>query len=214
MIDQSHHPDDRVYSSDPDSFSDLAERGEAATREIVSVLRESERRMVDLEHRIQYLEQLVWTDVLTGLYNRRGLEEEVGREESRLRRYNLPAAVAVLQVEGLAAVRADHGSTSADALLRTVGMAVRMSARGTDIVARIGVDVFAALLPGADLPGAGSFVDRIRADAQFARLPDGAIVPVHLSTGTATWAEAGDLHSALELADQRLNESRVRPDGG
>jgi diguanylate cyclase len=182
----------------------LTERGMGAVQEMIAVLREGDRDMVALVQRVRQLELLVWSDVLTGLLNRRGLEEEMGREEARARRYGMPAAVAMLDVDGLREVNERHGFAGGDALLRAVGTALRAGARDSDVVARVGDDTFAALLPGADLPGARVFLDRVRGAAQFAQLPDGAIVPVRLSSGVATREEAGALRDALELAGQRL----------
>lgn len=191
----------------------LTERGLAAVQEMIAVLRENDREMMALVQRVRQLELLVWSDVLTGLLNRRGLEEEMGREEARCRRYGTPAAVVMLDIDGLKAVNERHGLAGGDALLRAVGTALRNGARDSDIVARIGDGQFVAVLPGADLSGARVFVERVRGAARFAQLPDGAIVPINLTTGTATREEAGTLAEALELAGRRLLTEKRRSDG-
>jgi diguanylate cyclase (GGDEF)-like protein len=191
----------------------LTERGMAAVQEMIAVLRENDRDMVALVQRVRQLELLVWSDVLTGLLNRRGLEEEMSREEARSRRYGTPVAVALLDIEGLKQVNERHGFTGGDAMLRAVGTALRSGARDSDIVARIGDDQFVAVLPGAELTGAQVYVDRVRGAARYAHLPNGSIVPIQLTAGVATREEAGALPDALELAGRRLLTEKRRADG-
>jgi diguanylate cyclase (GGDEF)-like protein len=191
----------------------LTERGMAAVQEMLGVLRENDREMVALVQRVRQLELLVWSDILTGLLNRRGLEEEIGREEARARRYGTPAAIAVFDVAGIKEINARHGLAGGDAVLRTVGSTLRAGARDSDVVARIADDQFVAVLPGADLEGARVFMERVRGAMRFVQLPDGTIVPIQLTATAATRDEAGALQDALELALRRLLTEKRREDG-
>lgn len=188
----------------------LTDRGIEALQEIMRVLRESDREVMALVQRVRELEQLVWSDPLTGLLNRRGLEEALTREEARAGRDGNPIAVVLLDVDGLKAVNDGHGHAAGDALLRTLGLALRAGARASDVVARLGGDEFAALLPGADQAGAAAYVGRLRASTPSTRLPDSTVVAVRFSTGIATREEAGSLPLAFELADQRLLTAKRR----
>jgi diguanylate cyclase (GGDEF)-like protein len=199
------HGDDDLHR-----LLNLTERGMAAVQEMIAVLRENDRDMVALVQRVRQLEMLVWSDILTGLLNRRGLEEELGREEARARRHGTPTAIAMFDIDGLKEVNARHGFAGGDTMLRAVGSALRAGARDSDVVARLGDDQFAAVLPGADLTGARVFMDRVRSAARFAQLQDGTIIPIHLTSSAATRDEAGALHDALELAGRRLLTEKRR----
>lgn len=182
----------------------LNEMGMHALQEVTAALRESSREVLALVQRNRYLEQLAWTDPLTGLHNRRGFDEEMEREEARARRNRSTATVILLDVHGLKSVNDTHGHTMGDALLRGVGAALRVSARGSDVAARFGGDEFAVLLSDAGLEGAHAFVSRVRAAVRSVALGDGVSVSVALAAGVATRDEGGSLAAALELADQRL----------
>jgi diguanylate cyclase (GGDEF)-like protein len=151
-----------------------------------------------------------WVDPLTGLRNRRGLEEALTREEARRRRSGASAAIILVDVVGLKRVNEQFGHLVGDALLRAVGQAFIASTRESDVVARFGGDEFVALLPGAESAGAEAFVSRLRGNARPAALPDGVTVPVRFTAGHATAEEAGTLSAALALADQRLIAEKQR----
>jgi diguanylate cyclase (GGDEF)-like protein len=175
---------------------------------MIAVLRDGDREIAGLIERLRHMELLVWSDVVTGLLNRRGLEEQLAREEARARRYGASATVVLLEVADLAATVERHGEASGDTILRAVGAAIRSGARGSDVVARERAGIFAAVLSGADVQGAGIFVSRANSAVRYVSLPGGQIVPVHLVIGLATREEAGSLQAAHELAHERLLVAR------
>jgi diguanylate cyclase (GGDEF)-like protein len=186
------------------------DRGLGAVQELLAVLREYDRDTVALVQQNQRLVAYAWGDPLTGLRNRRGLDEAITREEARIRRTGDAAAVVMADVTGLKRVNEQHGHLAGDELLRAVAQALSASARESDVLARFGGDEFVALLPGADLAGGEAFVARLRASAQSISLADGIEIPIHLKIGLATSTEAGSLAGALALADQRLIQAKER----
>jgi diguanylate cyclase (GGDEF)-like protein len=190
---------------------DLDHRSLAAVQDIAGLLGEMQRMLRELARRNQELELLATTDPLTGLTNRRGFEEELYREEARSRRERTSAAIVALDVRKLKNVNDHYGHSVGDDLLRAVGVALRNSARKSDVVARLGGDEFAALLPGASRAGGEIFLDRVRGSVRSLLLPSGGVVPVLLSAGVAVREEAESLTEAFQLADGRLLLDKQRP---
>jgi diguanylate cyclase (GGDEF)-like protein len=94
-------------------------------------------------------EELAYTDSLTGLYNRRAFYEHAGEEIARSRRYNHPFTVAYIDVDDFKAVNDAYGHTAGDDLLKKAASTMKHNSRSTDVIARIGGDEFAILLPEA-----------------------------------------------------------------
>jgi diguanylate cyclase (GGDEF)-like protein len=189
----------------------LDHRGLDVLRETAAVLGELQQTLRDLAQRNQQLEMLATTDHLTGLMNRRGFEEELAREEARARRERTSAAVVAVDVRRLKSVNEAFGHGAGDDLLRAIGHAFRAAARRSDVVARIGGDEFAALLPGANRAGAEVFVERVRGGVGRILLPTGEVIGVQLAAGVAVREEVESLHEALQLADGRLLLDKQRP---
>lgn len=200
-------PTSDTVSDEQQRLSAISERGINAVQDLLEVLHETERETTVLLQRIRQLETLVWTDTLTGLLNRRGIDEEIAREEARARRYGSGAAVVVLVVEGLPDVNDRFGRATGDILVRAVGGALRAAARDTDIVARMDGSLFASVLPGADIDGARVFLRRVQSSARFVQLPDGTAWPLRLSVGIATREQAGTLSAALDEAFRGISAS-------
>jgi len=90
------------------------------------------------------------TDVLTGLVNRHGFVDALSRRVDRLDREGLPACLIVLGLDGLAGRNRDGGLEGGDEVLREAAQRLREQVRPTDLVARLGGDLFALWLDGAD----------------------------------------------------------------
>jgi diguanylate cyclase (GGDEF)-like protein/PAS domain S-box-containing protein len=100
------------------------------------------------------LRELADRDHLTGLLNRRRFEEELGRQLERCARHGESAALLLLDIDRFKQVNDSGGHAAGDALLQSVADACSRRVRGTDLVARVGGDEFAAILVDSDGKGA------------------------------------------------------------
>jgi len=98
------------------------------------------------------LHELVDRDALTGLLDRRRFEAELERHVGEGRRYGMGGVLIVLDVNGFRSVNEEHGQRAGDRVLIAVARALANRLRETDLLARIGGDQFAVLLPRAKPP--------------------------------------------------------------
>jgi diguanylate cyclase (GGDEF)-like protein len=138
-------------------------------------------------------------DSLTGVYNRRFFDAEMARfGPARL----YPISVIVADIDGLKAVNDELGHGAGDLLLVQAGNVLSSIVRVEDVLARIGGDEFAILLPKTDEESAEDAVRRI--EQRLAEQPVGDGAPcVSLSIGVAT-SLGGGLDKALARADSRM----------
>ena len=113
----------------------------------------SERKR--MEKRLQWLAD---SDALTGVRNRRLLEEELFVEVRRCQRYGEHAALLLLDLDDLKLINDTYGHKVGDDTLRAVARAIEGRVRGSDNIARLGGDEFAVLMPHADRAAAEALV--------------------------------------------------------
>ena len=141
------------------------------------------------------------TDALTGLANRRSWDDQLTRAIAHAERTHETLSVAACDVDGLKEINDRRGHAAGDELLRDIADRWRADARAADLIARIGGDEFAILLPGADEAGAQDVVERL-----IALLPEGTAV----SFGVAEWDLREDATSLMARADLRMYDEKRR----
>jgi diguanylate cyclase (GGDEF)-like protein len=141
------------------------------------------------------------TDALTGLANRRSWDDQLGRAIAHAERTHETLSVAVCDVDGLKEINDRRGHAAGDELLRGIAERWRSDARAADLIARIGGDEFAVLLPGADEAGAQDVVERL-----IRTLPAGSSV----SFGIAEWDLREDAVGLMARADLRMYDEKRR----
>jgi len=146
-------------------------------------------------------------DPLTGLYNRRYLDETMGREVARAKRAGQEVGVIAVDIDHFKRLNDTHGHDMGDVVLQRVGELLRTATRAGDIACRMGGEEFALILPGATTEAARYRAESIRSAFNALRFDyEGREVgPFTLSAGVSTVApEAQDWAYALRRADRAL----------
>jgi diguanylate cyclase (GGDEF)-like protein len=163
---------------------------------LVARVRDQER---ERDRLLDKLDDLAHTDALTGLANRRAWEAELDRGLARARRSGEPVSVALVDIDRLKAVNDAHGHAEGDRLLIRVARSWPGVLRPDDVLARIGGDEFAVLMPACTEAEAADVIERLRA-----RTPS----PHGCSAGLATWDRSEPAKALVGRADDALYDAK------
>ena len=139
-------------------------------------------------------------DPLTGLLNRRGLEERVAAEISRAGREAQPLAVVAIDIDHFKGINDEHGHQTGDRALVWVASTLCEQTRGSDLVARVGGEEFILVLPGMDASSALAFTERLRTTIEASE-PE---VPLTISAGVASALAPEAAQPLFDAADGGL----------
>src|SRR5699024_2186500 len=143
-------------------------------------------------------------DPLTGLFNRRYLDETLRRELARAVRGNKPLAVVMLDLDHFKRINDEHGHDAGDAVLRAVAQQLKASVRASDVACRYGGEEFALILPDCSKADAvarsQSILETLRSTP--VRTPMQTLGPVTASLGVSVFPEdASDGELLIRAAD-------------
>jgi diguanylate cyclase (GGDEF)-like protein len=191
------------YLRKPCEPTELLARVQAAAR--------VKRLQDELRQRNEDLDRISRTDALTGLRNRRHVEEYLVKLTSLARRNAEPIAVLVIDIDHFKSVNDTHGHDAGDAVLREVAGRMLGSVRLEDMVGRWGGEEFLVVLPNTAAEGAAELAERLRQVVAETpcRLADGEAVQVSISVGCAAslMDDAGRLVRSADAAMYEAKES-------
>lgn len=167
---------------------------------MLSTILQSELKAAEEARRSERIQAEALTDALTNLYNRRGWDRLLASEEDRCRRYGHPAAILIIDIDGLKLVNDTQGHAAGDELIARAASALREAARALDTVARIGGDEFSILSAECDRAGGEALLKRVRMALVVAK--------VKASIGLAMRNPSVGLKGAWEVADQLMYEEK------
>ena len=150
-------------------------------------------------------------DTLTGMFNRRYLEESFSREIARAQRKPAPLAFVMLDVDHFKKFNDTFGHDAGDLVLRAIGQALAEHVRTSDVASRLGGEEFAVLLPEATVEQACAKAEELRKAIQLLDLRQSGkpLGPVTASFGVASWPQHGKtLAEVMKAADQALYEAK------
>lgn len=192
--------------------------GKAALFSIIHDITERKRteeslriHMEEVERLQAELRELSLHDPLTDLYNRRYLDEALGREVARANREHKALSIIIADIDRFKIVNDTYGHQLGDRFLMEMAKLMRMNSRGSDIVCRYGGEEFLLVIPGASTTDAFNRADEIRKRcAEFFIRHDGEILAITISLGVATYPCHGqDIEEVIAKADKALYRSKA-----
>ena len=161
-----------------------------------------------LEHANHRLHNLAITDPLTGLYNRRYLQEELSREVARARREGSHVSVIVGDLDDFKGYNDQFGHLEGDRLLSEIASVILRNTRQMDLVARFGGEEFVIMLPSTTKQEACQVAERIRKDVE-SLTSDTHDYKLTITQGIATFPDdARDELQLLSRADRAMYEAK------
>lgn len=130
--------------------------------ELKEAKEKSERLADELKDVNLRLNDLAYTDALTGLYNHRYFQESLSNELARAARYQASVSLIIFDIDFFKKVNDTYGHPAGDQVLKNIAKEVKKTVRPSDIVARYGGEEFAVILPETDISGVKVFAARMR----------------------------------------------------
>ncbi|MFP4437130.1 MAG: PAS domain S-box protein [Chloroflexaceae bacterium] len=159
----------------------------------------------------EQLQQQAIRDALTGLYNRRYLDETLPRELHRAERDGQPVGIIMLDIDHFKRFNDTYGHDAGDTVLRAVGTFLQQHTRGADIACRYGGEELTLVLPGASPAATQQRAEELRAGIQTLAVQHNgqALAQVTVSLGVAVFPDHGvRADTIIWLADQALYQAK------
>src|SRR5262245_1728378 len=168
------------------------------------------RELHELRGLYEESQRVALLDALTGLYNRRALEDMLESEIDKARRLKYPVGLLVIDVDYFKAINDRLGHLEGDQVLVAAARALRQALRKSDLLARFGGDEFVALLPGCPPGALGSVGEQLRSAVSEIHLAalNGATVTVTIG-GASSGEDRIDAKALLARADEALYRAKV-----
>jgi diguanylate cyclase (GGDEF)-like protein len=165
-------------------------------------------------HHLSEAEKQSLTDGLTGLYNRRSLDNLLQREIALAERHSLPLSIVMIDLDKFKDINDRHGHAAGDHLIKAFADCVRITVRKTDMAFRYGGDEFIIALPQATVEQAEQVVQKLRQAYMAVDFSDAIAHLEHqptLSIGVVERSSAGNINTLpamLNAADSALYEAK------
>jgi diguanylate cyclase (GGDEF)-like protein len=164
----------------------------------LDLLIERTQQLVLLRQKIDRLRADADLDSLTGLANRRRFRAALAKEVERWRRYRVPCALLMLDIDHLKRINDQFGHPAGDAVIRQIAQTLKDVSRDNDTAARLGGEEFGLLLAGVDLQKAAAAAERLRSVLSSRRVE--GVGSVTVSMGVASCPESATSERTLYSA--------------
>jgi diguanylate cyclase (GGDEF)-like protein len=198
-----------------EQLAEMSIQADLQKREADSLTQRMEQERRKLQDQNEKLQEQVFRDPLTGLYNRRFFDEALSHEIKRASRHGNAIGVLFLDVDHFKNLNDTHGHKFGDAVLMRIGEILQDCVRSSDIAARYGGEEFVVLAVDTSESGLKIFAERIRHSIESEYFQNGVqVVPVTASVGGVVSVPANDetelQHRLVESADAAMYESKRR----
>ncbi len=167
------------------------------------------RRVVEVESLHEQLREQAIRDSLTGLFNRRYLDETMPRELSRAQRDRISVTLVMIDIDRFKNVNDTYGHATGDRMLVKLGNILSLGARREDVVCRYGGEEFIVLLLGASLEEAAQRAEEWREQfGEVSVMARGAAVSSTISAGVVEWMPGESPASLIARADVALYSAK------
>ncbi|OSM08451.1 GGDEF domain-containing protein [Magnetofaba australis] len=209
----SRHMAEIRESQDPHKRLHEAETGSSEVRKLAHNFNTLLDRLDEASDQLRALSEV---DALTGLANRRKFDQAFDVELARAKRYEHPFSLLMLDLNRFKPINDTYGHDAGDAILAGLGESLRTHLRQNDLIARVGGDEFAMLLPETGAEGARLMADKVvEMIEQTSVNYQGKTLSVGASVGVASYPEDGDGMQALQIAaDQAMYADKARRKAG
>lgn len=182
----------------------------ALITEVLGFAAEAEQRLSEQRQRISELEALAMTDALTGIGNRRGLEDFLRRAVANANRHQETGVLAFLDLDRFKAINDHHGHAVGDECLRAVATLLLDNTRATDFVARTGGDEFVVVLTHCNASDGARRTEELRRmiDATVIH-HEGRAIRLGTSLGVIAYGRGDSAMALLEDADAAMYADKV-----
>ena len=176
---------------------------------------ETEQQMAEQRERIAELENLSFTDPLTGLLNRRGFENHLGRALARARRYGEIGLIAYCDLDNLKDVNDTLGHAAGDDLVKCGARTLSISVREIDVVGRLGGDEFGVLLVNSRWKDGAQRMRTLQWMLDSAgTVYRGRDVPLKVSMGIEPYGPQDSVEDLIHRADMAMYYNKRRKQAG
>ncbi len=166
---------------------------------------------IELKEKAQRFQLMAITDPLTGLLNRRYLEERFNQEIERSKRYQFPLSFVMMDIDSFKSFNDTYGHQAGDEILRETADCIRKSLRNFDVPARYGGEEFIVVLPETDVTSATVLAERLRRAVESHFTKERAQRQVTVSVGVSSLSKnLQNRQQVIRAADQALYAAKKR----
>lgn len=169
----------------------------------------AEQKIAELQRELDEASRLMRHDQLTGVLNRRGIEEIFGKESARTQRRGSPLCVALLDIDNFKRLNDTFGHNAGDGALIHLADVIRRNLGPNDTVARLGGEEFIILYPDCDLDEAAAALTRLQRElTREYFLADERKLLITFSAGVTLWQPGEAVEAVIARADDAMYEAK------